>query len=322
MHEADIPIRPLPESSPKALSRLVLGTVQFGLPYGVSNSGGQPSYETARDILACAIEGGVTCLDTAAVYGESEAVLGRALAELGAAERVTVVTKVTHLAADLSPSRADELIEESVRNSLRQLRLERLPFCFLHREEDFRYADSLLKLRDRGLVERIGSSTATPAATKAIIGSGLADAVQFPASVLDRRFSGPDVAGVACSRGMDVFARSIYLQGLVFLSDAKTPEALCDVIPARRRLAELAHDAGIPLAELALRYVLGLGDLTSILVGVDSVAQMRENLALFAKGPLPPDLMRAVMESVPSLSDAILDPWRWARQTTDQKPKA
>jgi len=308
---------------PGGLSRLVLGTVQFGLPYGVANRSGQPSYETARDILACAIEGGVTGLDTAAGYGESETVLGRALAELGASDRVTVVTKVAFLAEDLSPARADAAVEESVTNSLRHLRLERLPFCFFHREQDFRYADSLLKLRERGLVERIGcSTTTTPAATKAIIGSGLAEAVQFPASVLDRRFTGADVAGAARAGGMAVFARSVYLQGLVFLPDEKTPEYLSGVIPARRRLAELARGAGIPLAELALRYVLGLGDLTSILVGVESLDQMRENIELFAKGPLPPDLMQAVVAAVPSLSDAILDPWRWAQRMPASNPKA
>jgi aryl-alcohol dehydrogenase-like predicted oxidoreductase len=176
--------------------------------------------------------------------------------------------------------------------------------CFFHREQDFRYADSLLKLRARGLVERVGCSTTTASATRTIIGSGLAEAVQFPASVLDRRFSRPEIAGAARSSGMEVFARSVYLQGLVLLPDATTPEDLRRVIPARRRIAELARDAGIPLAELALRYVLGLRDPTSILVGVDSVDQMRANLALFAKGPLPPDLMRAVVATAPVLSDA------------------
>ncbi len=313
---------PTPGTRDGALSLLALGTVQFGLPYGVANRAGQPSYEIARDILSCAIERGVTCLDTATGYGESESVLGRALAELGAAERVTIVTKVAPLADDLSPARADALVEESVRNSLRHLRLERLPFCLFHREKDFRYADSLLKLRARGLVERIGCSTTTPFATRKIIGSGLAEAVQFPASVLDRRFTGAEVAGAARARGMTVFARSVYLQGLVLLSDAATPENLHGVIPARRQFAELALEAGIPLAELALRYVLGLGDLTSILVGVESVDQMRENLALFAKGPLPPDLMQAVVATASSLSDAILDPWRWAQRMPDTKSKA
>ncbi|NCC93899.1 MAG: hypothetical protein EOM10_11550, partial [Opitutae bacterium] len=76
------------------LSRLMLGTVQFGLSYGIANRQGRPSYAVVRDILACAFEGGVNCLDTAAAYGESEELIGRALRELGLADRVIVVTKV------------------------------------------------------------------------------------------------------------------------------------------------------------------------------------------------------------------------------------
>ena len=297
-----------------AISRLALGTVQFGLPYGLSNRSGQPSYETSRDILACAIDGGVTCLDTAASYGESEAVLGRALAELGVASRVCVVTKGLALPNNLSPARADSLVEESVINSLRKLRLERLPFCFFHIEENFQYADSLQKLRDRGLVAEIGCSTTTPSGTQNVIASGLADAVQFPASVLDRRFTSPAVAGDACTRGMKVFGRSVYLQGLLLLSDTSTPPDFSAVIPVRRHLADLSDAAGMSLGELALRYVIGLGDLTSILIGVEAVGQMRENIAFAEKGPLPSDLMQEVIAVVPFLSPRILDPRCWAKQ--------
>ena len=72
----------------------MLGTVQLGLPYGIANRTGQPSYEEARAILVCAFEGDVNCLDTAAIYGTSEEVIGRALAELGIADKVTIVSKV------------------------------------------------------------------------------------------------------------------------------------------------------------------------------------------------------------------------------------
>lgn len=303
-----------------ARPRLALGTVQFGLPYGIANRSGQPPYEVARDILACAIGGGVTLLDTAAGYGESEAVLGRALAELGFAGKVAVVTKVAALAPDLPPARADALVAESVQNSLRKLRLDQLDLCLFHREQDFRYADSLLQLRERGLVRSIGCSTTTPAATCNIVASGLVGAVQFPASVLDRRFLSSGAG--ARARGITVFSRSAYLQGLLLLDDASTPEDLRGVAPARRRLAELARNAGMPLAELALRFLLGRTELDAVLVGVDSAAQMRENLALFAKGPLPADLAREVDAAVPPLPDTILDPWRWAKRMPDARPRA
>ena len=97
----------------------MLGTVQLGLPYGIANRTGQPSYQEARDILACAYEGGVNCLDTAAIYGTSEEVLGRALAELGIAEEMTIVSKVHHMAQGLDVATAAAIVEESVVQSLK-----------------------------------------------------------------------------------------------------------------------------------------------------------------------------------------------------------
>jgi len=138
------------------LSALMLGTAQFGLPYGVANKKGQPSQREVCEILACAYEGGVNCLDTAAGYGESEQVIGKALVELGIADQMIVVTKVHPLADDLSSVEADAIVEESVVRSLRYLRLESLPICFFHRQQNVRYLDSLLKLKERGLIACIG----------------------------------------------------------------------------------------------------------------------------------------------------------------------
>ena len=75
-------------------SRLLLGTVQFGLNYGIANTQGKPSFERVKAILRTALDNGITSLDTAAAYGDSEEVLGKALAELDIADRMTIVSKV------------------------------------------------------------------------------------------------------------------------------------------------------------------------------------------------------------------------------------
>ncbi|MGP1664729.1 MAG: aldo/keto reductase, partial [Rhodanobacter sp.] len=56
--------------------KLALGTVQFGLPYGIANPGGQIGRDDAGQILALARESGIDTLDTAIAYGDSEACLG------------------------------------------------------------------------------------------------------------------------------------------------------------------------------------------------------------------------------------------------------
>jgi aryl-alcohol dehydrogenase-like predicted oxidoreductase len=294
------------------LSTLMLGTVQFGMEYGIANCTGQPSYETARDIIACAYEGGVTCLDTAASYGSSEEVLGRALSELGVAARMVIVTKVRPLEdPSLSAHSAAEKIEASVTDSLRALRLDVLPICLFHREEDFRYAEGLLRLKERGLVRHIGASVMTPEAASSIIGSGIAEAVQLPTSLIDQRYMRHGVFANPRKHGVALFIRSIYLQGLLLMPEHDIPPQLADVIPVRRKLAALAEQAGLTLTELAARYVLGLEGVTCAVVGVETVAQMRQNLALFARGPLDPALVQAIADAVPALSDRVLMPNRW-----------
>lgn len=304
------------------LSRLTLGTVQFGLNYGIANRVGQPSYEVAREIIACACESGVTCLDTAAQYGESEEAIGRALSDLGIADRMVVATKVCHLADGLSVDEADALVEESVVRSLERLRMDSLPICLFHSESNFlSYADSLLKLKQRGLVRRAGSSVNTPGAGLRIVQSGLADVLQMPSSVLDRRFVRVGICEEAAKRGTALFVRSIYLQGLLLMPEEDILTELADVIPVRCGLRSLAEQAGMTMAELAVRYMLGISGVDSLVVGVDTVGQMRENIELFGRGPLPPDLFKAIDEVVPDLPESILFPGNWSKRMPDAAPR-
>lgn len=302
------------------LSQLMIGTVQFGLDYGVANKTGQPSYKEVCDILACAFAGGVTCLDTARAYGTSEEVLGKALAELGMADKVTVVTKIAHLADGLGAAETARQIEASVAQSLKNLRLPTLPICLIHHEESFQYFDEVLKLKERGLAQHVGASVMTPGMAKTIVNSGLVQAVQAPTSVLDRRYVRAGVFHDCRTRGVALFVRSIYLQGLILMADADVPAALAPAVtPVLGRLRSLAAEAGMSLAEMAVRYVLALEGVVCGVVGVETVAQMNDNLAIFSKGPLDAGLMKAITVAVPDLPDGILMPNKWP---TDKWPMA
>lgn len=295
------------------LSQLTLGTVQFGLNYGIANRTGRPSYESARDIIACAYEGGVNCLDTAAAYGESEDVLGRALSELGIKDKVHIVSKVPPMPESLTAKEADDFIEKSIEESLKRLGIDMLPICLLHREENSCYLEPLAKLMDKGLIHHVGVSVMTPEATRTIVEDGLAEAVQIPTNILDRRFTG--TIRLMKDQGVGVFVRSVYLQGLILMPEAEIPENLSVVAPVLARLRRLAEDAGMNLAELAMRYVLGIEGLTSVLVGVDTVEQMQQNLSLFEHGALGMELMQVVDDIVPVLDDCVLMPNKWQRTT-------
>lgn len=295
-------------------SRLMLGTVQFGQPYGVANRVGQPDYGDVVAILAAAIDGGVTCFDTAAAYGTSEEVLGRALREVRAMDRVTVVTKVRGLSPEekACPTLAAHAIEASVERSRRRLGLDRLPMVLFHREADAVHLDRLLELRDRGWISEVGVSCDNrpgPAADLAAR-AGVA-ALQIPTNILDLRHPRAGSFAAAADRGVAVFVRSVYLQGLLLMPEAEIPVPLRPVVPARRALEAIASRAGMSLAELAVRCMLGLPGTTSLVMGVDTVAQLRENVAIVARGPLEADLATAVAAAAPDLPETVVSPQFW-----------
>ncbi|MFP6762308.1 MAG: aldo/keto reductase [Planctomycetaceae bacterium] len=301
----------------RRLSRLILGTVQFGLPYGVANRTGQPSYRESLAIVKAALDGGVDCFDTAAGYGTSEVVLGRIFQELGVTDGVTVVTKVQALKTEeLENSElALRAIEESVAQSRRRLRIDCLPVVLFHREADAVHMDLLTALRDRGWLQHCGiSCDSLPGPATEFVTEQNVSALQLPASLLDPRHLRSGVLDAAGQRNVAIFIRSVYLQGLLVMPEDDIPPALRDLIPVRRRLDGIAAGAGISTAELSLRSVLSSGGVTGVLVGVETVSQMKDNLAMFDRGPLEEGILTAITTAVPELPEALITPRLWPVQ--------
>jgi len=286
-------------------SKIVLGTVQFGMAYGIANTRGKPSFETVCDIVETAWEGGIRTLDTAAAYGDSEAVLGRALARLGLRDKLEVVGKIPPIEAE-TDAQAAAFIADTVAASLRLLGVGRLSACLLHRETDIRFLPLLEDLVRKGLIGEAGVSLDTP---RYILEGASARCVQLPCNVLDRRFD--RFWPLARARGTRVFSRSVYLQGLLLMPEDRIKPGLAAVVPVRRRLAELAREAGLTLAELCMRFALSNPAVSGVLVGVDTAAQLRENLRAAEPGALPDDLLARVNVAVPDLPEAIVRPALW-----------
>lgn len=298
----------------RQLSRLMLGTVQLGMPYGVANVTGQPEPAVVRRILEKAFAGGVNCLDTAAVYGESETVLGRELAAVGVPEGLLIVTKVRPLSTAEHSDRVagERAVRESVAESRRRLGCDKLPLVLFHREEDAVFAGVLSDLAARGWLEdwgiSCGNETGGPAR---LLGSAGLAAMQLPGNVLDHRHRCSGIFESAAARGVAVFVRSVFLQGLLLMEEERIPGHLRTAIPAIGRLRLIAAEAGMSLQELALRYVLSLAGVSSVLVGAETVQQVEQAIAAVSAGPLAAEIIAAVESSAGNLSEAVLTPALW-----------
>lgn len=286
-------------------SRLVLGTVQFGQTYGIANVHGKPSFETVCEIVKTAYEGGIRTLDTAAAYGDSEIVLGRALTRLGLRDKLSVVSKIPPIEGE-TDAQAAAFIADTITASLKRLGVDRLSACLLHRETDIRFLPLLEDRVGRGLIGEAGVSLDT---ARYLREGAAARCVQVPCNILDRRFD--SLWPLTMAHGTRVFTRSVYLQGLMLMPENAIPPNLSAVVPVRRALATLAIEAGLSLAELCMRFVLSNPAISGVLVGVDTAEQLRENLRAAAAGSLPNDLLAHVNAAVPAFPEAIVRPALW-----------
>jgi aryl-alcohol dehydrogenase-like predicted oxidoreductase len=296
-------------------SRIMLGTVQMGLDYGIANKTGKVSYTDARDIIAFALNSGINAFDTAPAYGGSEKILGKIFTELKAVTNKDffISDKIPPVPEGLSLKKIREYIETSVYNSLKKLRLNFISLCLFHREKDACYLEELLRLKEKGIIGLSGISVYSPDTTLNILKTGKSDTFQLPASILDLRFLRAGIYVKAKRKKTAVFARSIYLQGLLIMNEKDIPPAITSVIPVIRSLRNLAQDTGITLRELALRYVLAIQGINSLVIGAETTAQINENIKFINKGPLDSEICSKIETMVPCLPDEVILPSKWKK---------
>lgn len=305
----------------RLFSRLGLGTVQFGIPYGIANTSGQVPYATVVRILSLANASGVTFLDTARGYGTSEQSLGAALAQLGLAGAFTVSTKLDIGMDYESRSEAEVLaeVEGALEGSRKALGRYCIPVYQLHVPAHRTWRGGViwkyLRTRQReGAIGLLGVSMAGTDVAMALecLEDPAVGVLQIPYNAFDQRWRRCGVLGTAARRGVSVVGRSAFLQGLLLLSEERVPPGLADSIPLKRRLSAIAVDEGMDVGELALRYALSAPEVSSTIVGVDSVQQLERNLAVAARGPLPPRVTGIVESEFADVPERLVVPSLWA----------
>jgi aryl-alcohol dehydrogenase-like predicted oxidoreductase len=294
------------------VSALGLGTAQLGLPYGVSNRGGQPSEAEAAAILERALRGGVGTIDTAPAYGEAEALLGRLL-PTGA--EVRVFTKTPPLAGREVSAAECDAVRRAAERSLELLRRERLDGLLLHHGAELArpggelLARRLAELREEGLARRLGVSVYTREELDAARARLDLDLVQLPLNAFDQRLLRDGTLAELRAGGVEVHVRSAFLQGLLLIEPGELPPDLAAVAVAPlRRFEELRRNRGLSRIEAALGPLRDLPEVDVVLVGTNSAGELEECLAAMRGGP-GPGLDRELAVEDPEL----IDPRRWAR---------
>jgi aryl-alcohol dehydrogenase-like predicted oxidoreductase len=300
------------------LSRLTLGTVQLGMDYGIANTAGKPDYERSSGILDAALEGGINAFDTAAAYGDSEAVIGRYFGSLpeGAAEPIIITKLKTGTDVPLKRKELYDLVRGSVKDSLKRLGRDKVEVLMLHSAQDIDvHGETIVRamedIRDEGLTERIGVSVYTPEATEEVLGYKAFDAVQIPVNIMDTRLLKTGILEKLSEAGIIVFARSVFLQGLFFREPESLPEKLKAAIPYLEILSQSAKEEEMTIAQLAFGYVRDLPGVTSFVVGAEEAEQVRENIRLFKAPKISEETTKKLRKEFEDVPEQVLNPGLW-----------
>jgi aryl-alcohol dehydrogenase-like predicted oxidoreductase len=284
--------------------KFALGTVQFGLEYGVANQAGRVQLEDVKNILQQAAAKGVDTLDTAIAYGESEAALGKA-----GVYDWKVVTKLPALPG----GRADvaSWVETQIQGSLNRLGVRQLHGVLLHDpgqllgEYGKQLFAALRHLKAQGMTKKIGVSIYAPEELDKLMGEMHFDLVQAPLNILDRRLIESGWAKRLVDQGTEVHVRSAFLQGLLLMPADQRPEKFSRWNSVWSEWSRWLGTTGLTSLQACLGYVLGVEDVDKVVVGVDSVRHLKEILAVSHAG-LPS------LPNWPQSDDIdLINPARW-----------
>ncbi len=302
------------------VSEVSLGTVELGMEYGLKAGGepGVPAETDARDLLNRALDSGVNFIDTAALYGNSEEIIGRALK--GRRSEYVLATKCVHrLEEGLDYAESRRGIAASIDRSLLRLQTDHIDLLQVHGRDllelelrmirDGEVMEELDRAREAGKVRFAGYSSYSEEAARAAIDDGRWDTLQIPCNILDRRYL-ESVIPEARRRGVGVIVRSALLKGALTEKSRFMPERLKPLVTHIDRLAEIQSETHYSLPELALRFVLSIPDISTVIVGADRIAYLDEAVSASDGRGLSEGILLALEDM--ALDDPyLLNPGNW-----------
>lgn len=286
------------------MNRLVLGTAQFGLAYGISNRAGQVPRGEARVMLAVARAAGIDTLDTAAAYGDSETCLG----EAGTGD-LRIVTKLSAMPADCSDP--GSWVEQQFEASLQRLGRTTVHGLLLHRPAQLLEPGgaalwrTMERLKAQGRVAKLGLSIYAPHELQSLTSACRPDLVQAPLNLVDRRLGASGWLRRLHDDGVEVHARSAFLQGLLLMPRASIPAKFLPWRPLWTAWHEWLDRSEVPAVRACLAFALSQPEVDRVVVGAQSCSELLDIIAAARAAPVVdlPDLGCDDQD--------LVDPSRW-----------
>jgi aryl-alcohol dehydrogenase-like predicted oxidoreductase len=281
--------------------KLIIGTAQFGMPYGIANYNGQVGKIEVEKILNFAYKAGINTIDTATGYGNSENIIGHHLKK-HINQRWFIITKVNG-----SKDKLYNQLSQSID------KLGTTPSGVLaHSIDDYLetiFCNEPDKIKKNFVIEKVGVSIYTEEHIDRVLAVKIPDIIQCPLNILDTRLYRNGILDKMKENGLEIHVRSVFLQGMFYLPDKILQHDFNDVFPTIKLLKRIAQKAGLTLAELSLLWVCSLKEVDKVIIGVDNVEQLKAHLETLKKQVEPYIYEEAL--SIIYENDFFLNPSLW-----------
>jgi aryl-alcohol dehydrogenase-like predicted oxidoreductase len=297
--------------------QLCLGTVQFGLDYGIINQK-KPSLAYCVNCLDYATQNGVFAIDTAAAYGNAEEIVGFFL------QRKTIDRDKLFISSKMQPNVLDDchpeklysIIREHLINQLRILHTDYLDAYILHSARYAHRADileALVKVKKEGLAHKTGVSVYDPKEAFTCIESPFVDFMQLPYSLFDQRMRVSGVLKGAQNHEVQIHSRSAFIQGLILLKEDQVPSFLSDAKPIIKRIDKICVDTGLSRVALAMAFVKHESAISHLVFGIDTIEQLKEDIEIFNAITLSASQIEDIGKEFQDIKTEIVMPSLWKR---------
>ena len=278
-------------------NKLILGTVQMGLYYGINNQAGKISLQNSMEILEYAYDHGIEMLDSAAAYGNAHEVIG-AFHKKHPKKTFKIITKLPHESHMNIAEKVDEYLDELMVDHLEAL----LFHSFATYESHLKDFDVLQQLKAHGKTKQIGVSVYTNDELEKVLLNDAIDIIQLPFNLFDNVNLRGDILKIAKSKGKTIHTRSALLQGLFFKDITDNAKIVQDLKSELQTLSNISISNKISISQLALSYCLMQSTIDNVLIGVDSITQLKSNLEAVNF-----DLKQEVIDEINSIKIKNLD---------------
>lgn len=296
-------------------SKLVLGTAQLGFNYGIANKIGKPEENKAFEIMKYAAENGISYFDTAYSYGNSEIIIGKFINIYKAYKnKINIITKMPSL-------KKEKLDEKNINNrffeSLHRLEQDSLYCYMIHDFKDIEnncdeIREVFLNLKKNGYIKKIGVSVYDDFQLKFLLNNFSFDLIQLPISIFDQRLINNNSLLKLKKKNIEIHARSVFLQGLLFLEENNIPPKINKFKDYILKLNEISLKYNLSKEEIALLFVNAINEINKIVIGVEKIGQLQSNVKILRKSESFNKIKTLINFEYFSIKDTnIIDPRKW-----------